>query len=214
VCSSGTIASVVAVLALSGCGGGSRQDSGEPLGKFPVDVTSATFPTSQRLAQHTHLVISVRNAGTKMIPDVAVTIVDPTLPDPTSAQAFGTYIGGHGATVGLASHSRPVWIIDRPPGPCRYSCQSGGPGGAVTAYSNTWALGPLKPGKTATFDWGVTAIKPGTHTIQYQVAAGLNGKSVAVLAGGGTPKGTFKVTVSHQAAQSYVNDSGAVVTTP
>ena len=27
----------------------------------------------------------------------------------------------------------------------RNSCQQGGPGGAVTAYSNTWALGSLKP---------------------------------------------------------------------
>jgi hypothetical protein len=202
------------MLALSGCGGGSPQDANEPLGKFPVDIVGATFPTSQRLAQHTHLVISVRNAGTKMIPDVAVTIVDPTLADPTSAQAFGANVGGPGETAGLASHSRPIWIIDSPPGPCRYSCKSGGPGGAVTAYSNTWALGPLQPGKTATFDWGVTAVKPGTHKIQYEVAAGLNGKAVAVLAGGGTPKGTFKVTVSHQPAQSYVNDSGGVVTTP
>jgi hypothetical protein len=214
VCSSGTIASVVAVLALGGCGGGSRQDANEPLGKFPVDIVGARFPTSQRLAEHTHLVISVRNAGTKMIPNVAVTIVDPTLRNPTSAQAFGDNIGGPGATAGLASHSRPIWIIDRPPGPCRYSCISGGPGGAVTAYSNTWALGPLQPGKTATFVWGVTAVKAGTHVIQYQVAAGLNGKAVAVLAGGGTPKGTFRVIVSHQPARSYVNDSGAVVTTP
>ena len=86
--------------------------------------------------------------------------------------------------------------------------------GALRAYANTWALGPLKPGKTAKFDWAVTAVKPGTHTIQYQVAAGLNGKSVAVLAGGGTPKGSFKVTVSHQPSRSYVNDAGAVVTTP
>jgi hypothetical protein len=208
------IAAMVAMLALSGCGGGSRQDAGESLGKFPVDVTSASFPTTQRLAQHTHLVISVRNAGTKMIPDVAVTIVDPTLSSPTSAQAFGANISGPGETAGLASHSRPIWVIDSPPGPCRYSCQSGGPGGAVTAYANTWALGPLKPGKTAKFDWAVTAVKPGTHTIQYQVAAGLNGKAVAVLAGGGTPKGSFKVTVSHQPSRSYVNDAGAVVTTP
>ena len=49
---------------------------------------------------------------------------------------------------GLASHSRPAWVVNRGPGPCGYSCQQGGAGSAVTAYSNTWALGPLKPGKT------------------------------------------------------------------
>jgi hypothetical protein len=212
--SSGSIAAVAVALALSACGSAGRQDANEPIGNFPVDVTTATFPASQRLAQHTHLVISVRNAGTKMIPDVAVTIVDPTLKDPTSAQAFGANLSGPGETAGLASRSRPIWVIDAPPGPCRYSCQSGGPGGAVTAYSNTWALGPLQPGKTARFDWSVTAIKAGTHVVQYQVAAGLNGRALAVLPGGGKPWGTFHVTVSHQPAHSYVNNAGQIVQTP
>ena len=39
--------------------------------------------------------------------------------------------------------------LDRRPArraPVRYSCEHGGPGGAVTAYTNTWALGALKPG--------------------------------------------------------------------
>jgi hypothetical protein len=207
-----TVGVVVAATALAGCGGGARQDAKEPNGKFPVDVTSATFPASQRLAQHTHLVIKVRNAGNKMIPNLAVTILDPS--QGTSAQAFGADLSGAGATAGLASRSRPVWIVDSPPGPCRYSCRSGGPGGDVTAYANTWALGrPLKPGDTATFDWGVTAIKPGRHTVQYQVAAGLNGKARAVLPGGGRPWGTFTVTVAKTPARSYVTDSGKIVTT-
>ena len=46
----------------------------------------------------------------------------------------------------VANPSRPIWIVDRAPGPCRYSCRNGGQGAAVTAYSNTWALGRLKPG--------------------------------------------------------------------
>ena len=212
-CTSGIIA-ITAVTALGGCGGQARQDANEPRGRFPVDVTTAAFPTSQRLAEHTHMVIEVRNDGTKMIPDIAVTIVDPTLKPPTAAQAFGANLANGGPTANLASLSRPVWIIDTPPGACRYSCRSGGPGGAVTAYSNTWALGPLKPGATAKFVWGVTPVKAGTHVVQYQVAAGLNGKARAVLAGGGgKPWGTFTVRVSPKPQQSYVNDQGQVVPT-
>jgi hypothetical protein len=212
VSSSGTIAAIAAGLALSACGG-ARQDASEPIGNFRVDVASASFPASQHLAQHTHLVIAVRNAGAKTIPDVAVTITDPTLKQPTSAQAFGALLGDTGSTQGLASRSRPVWVVDRPPGPCQFSCKAGGPGGAVTAYSNTWALGALKPGATATFDWGVTAIKPGKHVIQYRIAAGLNGRAQALLAGGGSPIGRFIVTIQSTPEKSYVNDKGQVVKT-
>jgi len=195
--------------ALSACGGGSRQDANEPNRTFHVEVTTATFPASQRLAQHTHLVIAVRNSGSGTIPDVAVTITDPKYG--TSVQAFGKYLN----QPGLASHSRPVWIVDQAPeaGGCAYSCQSGGPGGAVTAYANTWALGALRPGQTAKFDWALTAILPGKYVIQYEVAAGLNGKAKARLAGGAIPKGKFDVTVSNQPEQSYVTGSGQVVKT-
>ncbi len=84
----------------------------------------------------------------------------------------------------------------------------------MTAYSNTWALGALQPGATATFNWAVTAVKSGTYTVEYQVAAGLNGKARAVLSDGTTqPIGRFNVTVHNKPAQAYVNDSGKVVQT-
>jgi hypothetical protein len=194
---------------VAGCGGQARQDANEPSGNFTVDVPVAKFPTSQRLAEHTHLVITVRNTGTRTIPNVAVTILGPK-DNGDAAQAFGGLLA---QSQGLASRSRPIWVVDRAPGACTYSCTSGGPGGAVTAYTNTWALGALNPGKSATFDWGVTAVKAGTHVIEYQVAAGLNGKAKAVLAGGGQPKGTFKVTISSAPEQSYVNDKGQIVKT-
>jgi hypothetical protein len=209
--SSGTIAAGAAVLALSACGGGSNQAANEPSGNFPVDVSTATFPASQRLAEHTHLVITVRNAGNKTIPDVAVTITNPATG--TAAQAFGYLLSASGSSQGLASRSRPVWIIDRPPGPCTYSCSSGGPGGAVTAYSNTWALGPLRPGATAKFVWGVTPIKPGKYVVAYRVAAGLNGNAKAVLSSGEPPKGRFTVTVHSAPQQAFVNDRGQVIKT-
>jgi hypothetical protein len=203
------MAGVAATLALAACGGGTRQDVSEPSGTFPVQVTTASFPGSQRLAEHTQLVISVRNASSKRtIPDIAVTITNPRYG--TSVQAFATSL----EMPGLASHSRPVWIVDRPPGPCTYSCQAGGPGGAVTAYSNTWALGALAPGASAKFVWGVTAVQPGTYRVRYQVAAGLNGKARAVLSGGAKPVGTFVVTIHSAPQQSYVDNSGQVIKTP
>jgi hypothetical protein len=205
-----------ALAVVSGCGGGARQDANEAHGKYQVEVTTASFPSTQRLAQHTHLVIAIRNAGNHTIPDVAVTVCN------VSCKASAQAGSGTGAAAfaenlnmtGLAAPSRPVWIVDRPPGPCQYSCQSGGPGGAVTAYSNTWALGRLKPGATATFDWGVTAIKPGRHVIEYAVAAGLNGYAKAVLSSGVTPSGTFNVTVLSKPSRSYVANNGQIVNTP
>ncbi len=210
------VAGLAAALALAACGGGARQDASEPSGKFTVQVPTATFPASQRLSEHTHLVIAVRNLSGKTIPDVAVTICNATCAYPaphgegTSAQAFSEDL----SMPNLANPSRPVWIVDRPPGQCTYSCLSGGPGGAVTAYSNTWALGALKPGATARFDWAVTAVKPGRHVVAWEVAAGLNGKARAVLADGSTPHGRFAVTINSAPQRSYVNDRGQVVKTP
>ncbi len=197
-----------AALLVSACGGGGRQDASEPTGNFPVQVSSAKFPLSQRLAERADLVIAVRNTGRKTIPDIAVTLLDAH--QRTAAQAFGQSVGGTSEV--LASNSRPVWIVDRPPGPCEYSCRQGGPGGAVTAYSNTWSLGALKPGRTATFDWGVTAVKSGAFVIRYEVAAGLNGKAKAVDANGGRPGGSFSVKIHNAPQQAYVNDQGQVVT--
>ena len=195
-------------LALAACGGGTRQDASEPSGNFSVDVMAARFPANQSLSQHAHLIITVHNADTRTIPDIAVTITDGDLG--TQAQAFAETLN----MPGLASSSRPVWIVDRGPGPCAYSCRSGGPGAGVTAYSNTWALGALKPGAVATFDWAVTAVKAGVHIVNYHVAAGLNGKAKAQLANGQAPAGSFRVTIHNAPAQAYVNDQGQIITLP
>jgi hypothetical protein len=208
------VAGAAVALTVSACGSGARQDANEPSGHFNVDVQQASFPASQALAQHAHLVIKVHNPDPqRTIPDVAVTITDPNLG--TTAQAFAYRLQSPSLPE-LATNSRPVWIVDEGPGPggCQYSCQQGGPGGAVTAYANTWALGPLKPGATATFDWTVTAVHAGTHVVHYRVAAGLNGKAVAQLASGGPPEGSFTVTIHSTPAQSYVNDQGQVVNVP
>lgn len=213
-----TVVAALAAMALGGCGG-ARQDVNEPSARFPVQVVTTSFPRVQRLAEHTHLVISVRNAGTKPIPDLTVTIcnVTCTYPAPlgegTSVAAFSQYF----AMSGVASHSRPVWVVDKPPGVCSYSCQQGGAGAYATAASNSWQRNrPLAPGATAIFDWGVTAVAPGRFVVAWQVAAGQYGKAKAVLVGGSsacgrTPCGTLPVTISQAPAQSYVNDAGQIV---
>jgi hypothetical protein len=203
----------ISALAIAACGGGSPQNVNEPSGKFPVAIASATFPSHQTLAQHSQLTIAVRNTGKKPLPNVAVTICNVTCSYPapvgegTSVAPFAQYLN----MPNLASHSRPVWIIDRPPGPCLYSCANGGPGSYFTYGANTWAAGTLKPGATARFTWGVTAVAPGTHVVAWEVSAGIFGKAKAVLPSGATPGGTFKVYISHTPQQSFVNSQGQVV---
>jgi len=173
-------------IAIAGCGGGERQDKNEPSGSYKVDVVSATFPAKQRLAKQEEMVVEVRNADTKTIPNVAVT-VDPGFTRRSERQD-------------LADPNRPVWIVDD------------GPVGGITAYTNTWALGPLKPGKSARFVWKVTAVQPGTHEVHYRVAAGLNGKAKAQGPNGNAPEGSFTVNVTGKPAQATVDpETGAVV---
>ncbi len=201
------------MLALAACGGGTRQDAHEPRGKFKVTIATASFPAAQALSQHTHLVIGVRNAGTKTIPDVAVTLCNVTCayPAPKGEGSSAPAFGQNSSQTYLANPGRPIWILDRPPGQCSYGCQHGGKGAAVTAYANTWALGSLRPGRTLVFSWAVTAVSPGRHIVAWEVAAGLNGRAKAVLADGSRPKGTFTVRVKATPQQSYVNNNRAIV---
>ena len=210
------MAAVAVVFALAACGSGSRQDANAPSGNFPVEVTAAKWTAFQRLAQHTRLTIAVRNVGTKTIPNLSISICNTTCAYPapigqgTSVAAFAKYLN----MPGLASHSRPVWIIQRPPGPCGYSCQNGGQGAFVSANANTWQSGALRPGATATFQWGLTAVASGKYVVAYQVAGDLYGKAKAVLPGGSNPTGTFAVAIARQPAQSFVTSSGKVVQLP
>jgi hypothetical protein len=199
----GAMCGVLAALLLAGCGRSTRQDASEPRGTFTVALTETTFPASQRLAEHTHLVLSVRNISGRTIPNIAATICNVTCAYPAPA-GEGTSVAAFSHALeqpGLANPSRPVWVVDS------------APRGGVTAYSNTWALGALPPNATARFDWGVTAVASGHHVVAWEIAAGLNGKARAVLASGSAPRGTFAVTISSARAQTYVNGNGQIVTT-
>jgi hypothetical protein len=214
------VAALTSSLALAACGAGSRQDVAEPSGTFPVQVTSASFPGSQTLSQHAHMQITVKNVGNHAIPDLAVTVCNVTCGYPappgqgSSSGAFASNLSENY----LANATRPVWVVDRPPGSCSgrtgYSCKGGGAGADASAYANTWTSGRLAPGASVTFDWAVTAVSAGHHVVAWMVAAGLNGKAKAVLNGGGVPQGQFAVQISRKPSQSYVNNAGQIVTTP
>ncbi len=218
-------------LMLAACGG-TPQNANAPTGRFTVQVARASFPAAQRLTQHTTLTIVVRNPGPKTIPDPAVTICNVTC-GPVAGK-WHSPPTGEGTSVApfavlnrqssVANPSRQVWIVDRAPNPTpcvkgapgnkSYSCASGGEGGMVTEDPHVWALGhPLKPGATARFVWRVTAVCTGRFTVAWQVAAGVFGGAKAVLSDGRTvPQGRFTVTIVGVPTQSYVDNSGRIVT--
>jgi len=187
------------LLAVAGCGGGERQDENEPEGNFPVEVVRAAFPDQQKLAKSSDMVVTVRNAGRKTIPDIAVTVngfdkrkMDPDLADP-SRPVFAL----NGVQVEIAGFPE---------------AKDASPRGCDTAYVNTWACGPLKPGRQRTFRWSVTAVQAGDFKIDWRVAAGLDGKAKAVAAGGGpAPRGQFSGTVSDEAPDVRVADDGKTI---
>jgi hypothetical protein len=181
-----SVAAVVAASLAAGCGGGERQDANEPSGTFKVDVLKATFPKQQRLSEAAVMRIVVRNADTRTIPNVAVSVLSD---DPKGGGGFAT----RSTEPGLADATRNLWIVDR------------GPRGGDTAYVSTWALGPLAAGRSRTFEWHVTPVVAGAHTVRWRVAAGLNGKARAQTEGGQEASGTIPVTVSSKPAPVTVD---------
>ncbi len=187
----GALAGAAALL-LGGCGGPDRQDSDEQSGRYRVEVTEARFPDEQKLAKSSRMTITVRNADTKTIPNLAVTM--------------GTGVGNPSAGEGPAGltyydegnedPAKPIFTVDT------------SPRGAETAYKDTWALGALKPGRSKTFNWDVTAVDARPYNIRYRVSAGLDGKAMAITASGGAPAGRFTGEVSDAAPQAKVADSG------
>jgi hypothetical protein len=197
-------------LSLGACGGGDRQDANEPRGNFTVEVTRASFPAAQKLAEQSRMTITVRNTGGERVPNLVVTLRSGR---PGASASGGTgsssqdAFGYRSSEPGVADPTRPTWIIDRGPD----QLQREGPGGAVTAYVNTWALGPLERDKTKSFTWDVTPVRAGTHAIDWRVSAGLDGKAIAKLQSGRIPEGSFTVSISDKPAQSTVGPDGQVI---
>jgi hypothetical protein len=188
-----------ALAALAGCGGGERQDQNEPEGSYKVEVVKASFPSDQKLAKRSRLVIVVRNADSKKVPNIAVTMngLDYRKDDPE-----------------LADQRRPQFVING-----RFKkfgniedAQALTPNGVENpTYVNTWSLGPLEPGESKRFRWDVTAVKAGPYELDYTVAAGLDGKAKAVDANGEAPQGTFVGDVSDAAPQTKIAADGHTI---
>ncbi len=175
------------LLALSGCGGSDdeRQGADDREGTYTVDVVTASVPERQQLSTEETLRVTVRNAGTETIPNVAVSLEGVNMLNEQP---------------GIADPRSPVWIVDEAP-------QAG-----VTAYVQTWALGPLKPNAEQEYVWRMTPVVPGEHTLRWRVAGNLTGSAKAELAGGGVPEGTFDVRVRARPRETRVNpETGAIV---
>jgi hypothetical protein len=187
------------VLAVAGCGGGERQDENEPEGNFPVEVVEAKFPRDQKLAKSSDLIVTVRNAGDKTIPNIALTVegLDERKADPELADASRPVFALDGVQVEIAGFPE---------------AKDASPRGCDTAFVNTWACGPLQPGAQKTFRWSVTAVRAGDYEVSWRVAAGLDGKADAVAAGGGpAPRGQFSGSVSDEAPDVRVADDGETI---
>jgi hypothetical protein len=185
---------VTAALGVAACGG-QRQDADEPSGQFHVAVSNASFPSKQAIAQRATMRIAVTsNERKRAIPDVAVTVE--TRPDSGASAplAFGQADTGDSR---LADDAKPVWILDTQPK------------GGESAYTNTWALGPMSAGETKTFVWHLVAVKPGDYVVSYRVSPGLTGK--ATVAQGERDKGSFRVSISQEPVPAHVGADGQVI---
>jgi hypothetical protein len=188
------------VALVSGCGE-SERNAREVARTYPVEVLVAHFPHKQAIAHNTRLTLIVRNAGARTIPNVAVTL-DSFYYTSTVAK--------------LSVDKRPVWIVNTGPGavasaPPVKTEEVNPPGGGETAFVDTWALGALAPHASRAFIWRVTPVKAGVHTVHYTVSAGLDGKALARLAGGGLAHGGLTAAIAPAPPRTHVNpETGAI----
>ena len=185
-------AALLAVAVAGGCGG-ERQDAYEPSGEFTLEVLDASFPARQSLAQPARMRLDVRNTDDRELPNLAVTVET----EPANGDGAPIAFAQAADDARLADSGRPVWVVDR------------GPDGGTSAYTNTWAVGPVLPGETKTVEWLVTAVQPGDYTVNYRVSPGLDGK--AVPADGQRTTGSFDVEISDEPVPARVGEDGEVV---
>jgi hypothetical protein len=192
-------------LVVSGCGGGEQQDAKEPSGNFPVKVVSASFPAKQRLAKESTMEIVVQNTGAKTIPTISVTV------------KCGAGLGGSFNTVtadtNAADPQRPQFVVNKIPTATERVNPPLDPAPLErsSAFVDTYPLGPLGPGRSATFKWDVSAVKAGSYKLCWRVNAGLYGKAKAVASGGSAISGTFAGTISDKAPKASIGPDGHTV---
>jgi hypothetical protein len=193
-----------AALVVSGCGG-AQQDAQEPSGNFPVKVVSASFPIKQQLAKDSTLEIVVQNAGPKPIPTISVTV--------KCRAGLGGSFNTTTADTNAADSQRPQFVVNKIPtaGPRVNPPLDPAPLERSSAFVDTYPLGSLAAGRTATFRWDVSAVKAGPYKLCWRVNAGLYGKAKAVASGGGQISGVFQGTISNKAPKASVGPDGHTV---
>ena len=218
------LACTASVTVAAGCGGGTRQDEDEPKGEFPVEVVSATFPQDQKLAKDSKMQIVVRNAGSKEIPVISVTVECPRDPEdgqrsagsggsPSGSGQQGGGFNYRTSFPGVADPSRPQFVVNTIPTrtPRNYDRGRLDPLERSSSYVSTFPLGELAPNREARFIWDVTAVKSGPYRICWKVNAGLDGKAKAVPAAGSEIAGEFKGTVSNVAPDARIGEDGRTI---
>ena len=175
----------------------------EASGSYPVKLVRATFPHVQSLAKDSTMEIVVQNAGQKMIPMISVTV------------KCGAALGGSFSTASqdttVADPERPQFVVNKIPTATERVNPPLDPAPLErsSAYVDTYPLGPLGAGHTATFMWDVSAVKAGPYRLCWRVNAGLNGKAKAVAASGSPPiVGVFSGVVSNKAPKATVGPDG------
>lgn len=208
-------ATVISAIVIGACGSGDPQDANEPAGDYEVEITNSKFPTKQGLAGTSDLRLGVENTGTETVPELAFTIF-------TTQSGAGEAGGATDGTAdgsfnvlsdqpGLENANRPVWVLenkfprfaDEPP--------PQGLSGGFRAQTNTFGFGPLQPGESREVVWRITPVQAGTYTLNYIVAAGLDGNAKAVTSSGEDVKGEFVVEISDEPPKARVNNQGKVV---
>jgi hypothetical protein len=191
-------------LVVSGCGG-EQQDAKEPTGNFPVKVVSASFPIKQRLAKDSTMEIVVQNAGQKPIPMISVTV--------KCGSGLGGSFNTTTADTNAADPQRPQFVVNKIPTATERVNPPLDPAPLErsSAFVDTYPLGALAAGRTATFKWDVSAVKAGPYKLCWRVNAGLYGKAKAVSSGGGPVTGTFQGTISNAAPKASIGPDGKTV---
>lgn len=146
-------ASALAVLALSGCGGGDEpQDADAPTGSWTVKIVKWSFPERQPLGRPVNFELTIRNTDQRDIPSVILTIA-----------GMKQFVEQGKA----ATNTRPVWL----PNDINYA--------DVTPYNSALAqsfnLGPLQAGRFKRYVLPLTPLRRGEHRIGYSLAASLYG---------------------------------------
>lgn len=197
-------AALAAAAMLGGCGSSSSSADDEPTGTFHVKVTEASFPTSQNLGQTALLKLAVRNTGKRTVPALTVSFTIAGKEGVNSSLPFGV----RDPQPELAQPERPVWVLAQSYPRLHGSSK---PGGASTSSAKTFSFGELKPGKTTTAVWKLSAVRSGKYTLLYNVDAGLGGEAKAKTDNGVRPGGSFTAEISERLPETEVTNNGEIV---